>query len=139
MPLPFKSNLGTRQAIKGAGMVDRKEINWKSLRIRPDTRRFLEIVASSSHEDFVEAVILFGSEAKESATLTSDVDLALISTRALSISERRSILKNIPFDLNCKVDCRIVCLRMGDLYMDRKMHIGTSVKRDGVVIYEKLP
>ena len=119
-------------------MVDKKNTDWKSLRIRPDTRKFLEIVASSRHEDYVEALILFGSEAKESATLTSDVDLALISNKTLSHQERRSILKNIPFDLDSKVDSRIVCLRMEDLYKDDGLSIGASIKKDGVMIYEKL-
>ena len=119
-------------------MIDRINTDWKSLRIRPDTRRFLEILASTNHEDFVEALVLFGSVANESATLTSDVDIALISNRTLTHSERKSILKNIPFDLDCRVDCRIVCLRMGDLHMNDKMSIGSSIKQDGVIIYEKI-
>jgi len=119
-------------------MTDRHSTNWKTLKLKPTTRDFLEKISQTNHEDFVKAIILFGSEAKETATLTSDVDLALISTRPLNHQEKRSILKDIPFELDCSVDCRIVCLREEALHTGKKLNIGTSIKKEGVVIYENL-
>ncbi|MCL2421224.1 MAG: nucleotidyltransferase domain-containing protein [Defluviitaleaceae bacterium] len=119
-------------------MIDKHNIDWQTLKLRPNTRKLLEIISQTTHEDYVKAIVLFGSEAHGKATLTSDVDLALISTRTLNQKERRSILKNISIDLDCKVDCRIVCLREEALNTGKKLHVGTSIKRDGVIIYENV-
>ena len=119
-------------------MVDRYKINWRTLKLKPSTYKFLEIVAKSHHEDFVKAIILFGSEAKGEAILTSDVDIALISTRPLTHAERRSIVKDIPFELECEVDYRIVCLRESTMTTGKKLNIGTSIKQEGVIIYENI-
>jgi len=118
-------------------MIDRRD-DWQSLRLRPATRKLLEIVAQTVHEDYVKAIVLFGSEAYGKATLTSDVDLALISSRSLTHEERRSILKDVSTDLDCEVDCRIVCIREESLNTGKKMHVGTSIKQNGVMIYENL-
>jgi len=119
-------------------MLDNSNTDWQTLKLRPATREYLTIISQTSHEDFVKAIVLFGSEARGEATLTSDVDLALISTRSLTHAERRSILKDISFELDCKVDCRIVCLREEALNTGKKLHVGTSIKQDGVIIYENV-
>jgi len=119
-------------------MINRRDVKWQTLKLRPVTRKFLEIISQTVHEDYVKAIVLFGSEAHGKATLTSDVDLALISDRSLTLNERRSILKDISIDLDCKVDCRIVCLREESLNTGKKLHVGTSIKQDGVIIYENI-
>jgi len=112
--------------------------DWKTLRLRDKTRELLEIISNTKHFDFVEAILLFGSEARGEARLTSDVDLALISTRPLTVRERLSILKNAPEDLLCDVDVRIACLRKESLSTTRVLDVGHSIKKEGVVIYENL-
>ena len=112
--------------------------SWRNLKLRPKTRELLEIVATTAHQPFVKAIMLFGSEARGEARLTSDVDLALISTEPLTMKERLSILENVPQDLYCDVDVRVTGLKETSLNTTNKLDVGYSVKREGVTIYENL-
>jgi len=113
-------------------------MNWRKLNLRKKTRELLENISAVTHEDFVDSIILFGSEAKGTAKLTSDVDIALISKRPLNMKERLSVLSNVPQDLYCDVDIRVVCLRRESLETTNKLDVGYSIKREGVVIYENI-
>jgi len=108
------------------------------LRCDQKHQNLLQIIANTKHKDFVDAIVLFGSEARGTAKLTSDVDLALISTRPLNMKERLSILSNVPQDLYCDVDVRIVCLRKESLDTTNILDVGYSIKREGVIIYENI-
>jgi len=112
--------------------------NWRSLNLRPKTRALLEIVATTMHQSFIKAIILFGSEARGEARLTSDVDIALISTKSLTMKERLSILANVPQDLYCDVDVRITCLKEAAMDTVNRLDVGYSVKKEGVIIYENV-
>ncbi|MCL2225376.1 MAG: nucleotidyltransferase domain-containing protein [Defluviitaleaceae bacterium] len=112
--------------------------DWRQLKLREKTKMLLEKISETTHSDFVESIILFGSEARGAANLTSDVDIALVSSRQLDMKERLSILSNVPQDLYNDVDVRIVCLRKGALETTNRLDVGYSIKREGVVIYENI-
>lgn len=112
--------------------------DWRQLKLREKTKMLLENIAATKHSDFVESIILFGSEAKGAANLTSDVDIALISTKRLNMKERLSILSNVPQSLYNDVDVRIVCLRKESLETSNTLDVGYSIKREGVVVYENV-
>jgi predicted nucleotidyltransferase len=120
-------------------MIDRKNENWRNLKLRKSTRKFLEAIESVTHEDYVEAIILFGSEARGEARALSDVDFAVISPRPLSHEERFKFTKQVPDEIQNAVDYRICCLKPSDLNSSENLHIGKSIKKEGVFIYEKLP
>jgi|GEM_PF-753804 len=109
--------------------------DWRTLKLREKTHELLEIIAKAEHSDFVESIILFGSEVRGAANLTSDVDIALISQKHLNMKERLSILADIPQDLYNDVDVRIVCLRKESLETSNTLDVGYSVKREGCLIY----
>jgi predicted nucleotidyltransferase len=113
-------------------------MDWQNIKLREKTRELVKNIAGAKHEDFVESIILFGSEAKGSAKLTSDVDIAVVSSKPLNMKERLSILSQVPHDLYCDVDVRVVCLRRTSLDTTNKLDIGYSIKREGVVIYENV-
>ena len=112
--------------------------DWRKLKLREKTRELLQTIAGVKHEDFVESIILFGSEARGAAKLTSDIDLALISTKPLTMKERLSIFAHVPQDVYCDADVRVVCLRKSSLNTPNKLDIGYSIKREGVVVYENV-
>jgi predicted nucleotidyltransferase len=113
-------------------------IHWQSLNLRHKTRELLEKIADKNHDEYIDAIILFGSEVRGAANLTSDVDIAVISQKALNMKERLSIFANVPQDLYCDVDVRIVCLRREALETENTLDIGYSIKREGVKIYENV-
>ena len=119
-------------------MVDRGEVDWRNIRLKSKTRVFLEALSQIEYEDFVQAVILFGSEARGEATIKSDVDIAIISTRPLNHKERYGFLMDVPGDVKDDVDYQVCCIRTDSLYTDKLTHIGTSIKKEGLIIYEKL-
>jgi len=115
-----------------------KKVDWQGLKLREKTRELLKNIAGAKHADFVESIILFGSEAKGTARLTSDIDLALISTKPLNMKERLSIFEHVPQDIYHDADVRVVCLRKSALETANKLDIGYSIKREGVIIYENV-
>jgi len=112
--------------------------NWKTLNLRPKTRELLEIVAATKHQPFVKSIILFGSEARGEARLTSDVDLALICTKSLTMNEKLSILTDVPQNLYCDVDVRVTCLKETSMDTVNKLDVGYSIKKEGAIIYENV-
>ena len=48
-------------------MIDRQNENWRNIKLRQSTKKFLEALETTTYEDYIEALILFGSEARGEA------------------------------------------------------------------------
>ena len=115
-----------------------RKIDWDNTNLRPKTRALLQTIAQSEQADFVEAIVLFGSEARGTANIASDIDIAVISTRPLTLREKLSVYGNVPQTLMCEVDARTVALRKTDLETEHVLNVAYSIQREGLVIYENV-
>jgi len=109
--------------------------NWHTVRLRPPTRILLERIAQARHDPKIRYILLFGSEARGEATLTSDVDIALVSDEPLSRAERLAfseVLEDIHFP-----EVNVINTCIASLNTDRFMDVNYHIKREGVVIYER--
>lgn len=114
------------------------KIDWDNTKLKPKTRALLQAIAKSKQADFVEAIVLFGSEARGTANITSDIDIAVISTRPLTLREKLSVYDHVPQGLLCEVDARTVALRKVDLETEHVLNVAYSIQREGLVIYENV-
>ena len=119
--------------------LDRIEVDWRTLKLREKTREVIEIISNTEHEEHIKAIILYGSEARGEAKLFSDIDLAIIPTRQIKTWEEKScITKNIPINLSASTNIRIAVVLEENLYTGTPMNIGTSIRKEGVLIYENV-
>jgi predicted nucleotidyltransferase len=109
--------------------------NWKEVQIRIPTRNVLNRVSQERHNPKIRYVVLFGSEARGEALLSSDVDIAVISDEPLTMDERLEFTKI--FDDENYPDYRIINTLTDDLNTERFMDVNYHIKKDGLVIYER--
>jgi len=108
---------------------------WQTVQLRPVTRNVVEQIARGVHDPKIRYIFLFGSEARGAATLTSDVDIALVSDEPLTRKERlafASIVDDIHYP-----EFRIINTLTGDLETDKFMDVSYYIKREGLLIYER--
>ena len=84
----------------------------------------------------VDAIILFGSQARDTAKLSSDVDIAIISSKTLA--DVRGALREIAEDINDSITVNLFFSSYENLenpsdYFDTNYHI----KREGVVLWQR--
>lgn len=112
-----------------------KAKNWKKVKMRPTTNEVVERIAGKRHNPKIIYIMLFGSEARGEATLTSDVDIALISDEPLTRAERLEFtdeFKDIDFP-----SLNIINTLLSDLESEKFVDVNYHIKRDGVLIYER--
>ncbi|MCL2223634.1 MAG: nucleotidyltransferase domain-containing protein [Defluviitaleaceae bacterium] len=112
-----------------------KKINWEEVRIRKPVRHVLERVANGNHNPNIRYIILFGSEARGEAVLTSDVDIALVSDEPLTTAERLQFTEI--FEGDNYPEYRVINTSIEDLNTDKFMDVNYHIKRDGLIIYER--
>ena len=111
--------------------------NWKSLRLRKSTRDYLERLSTRNFINKVRYIILFGSEARGSAQLTSDIDIAVISDEPLTREERVDI--NFPDDEAnlTPANSRFVFSLTDYLNTSNKFDVNYNIREEGIIIYER--
>jgi len=107
--------------------------SWTTLRIRPDVREILEQISQMNHNSKIRFILLFGSEARGEALLTSDVDLALVSTEPLTRAERLEFAKI--FDDIAFPDFNIINTLMSDMDTNKFTDVNYHLWQEGLVIY----
>ncbi|MCL1877404.1 MAG: nucleotidyltransferase domain-containing protein [Defluviitaleaceae bacterium] len=112
-----------------------KNADWKLLPIRNCTRIVLERVSQKRHNLKVRYVVLFGSEARGEAILTSDVDIAVISDEPLTLSEKQEFAEI--FEERHFPDFRVINTLTSDLNTNNFMDVNYHIKKDGLLIYER--
>jgi predicted nucleotidyltransferase len=109
--------------------------NWQTTRLRPPTRKVAERIAQGNHNPKIRYIFLFGSEARGEATLTSDVDIALVSDEPLTRDERLAFA-SITDDVDYP-EFNIVNTLTADLDTDEFMDVNYHIKREGLLVYER--
>ena len=117
-------------------MLERKHVRWDSVKLRNSTRKFLTQLAEGKHDPRIRYIVLFGSEARGEARLTSDVDIAVISDEPLTTKEKLSIIDSVDEELEVMVDYRLVAVTTPNLGCENPMRVNYHIQREGLVIYE---
>ena len=104
--------------------------------LTPGDRQAIEGAASLMRERFpVVRVILFGSKARGSSDLESDIDLLLLTSRPLDWRERDAIT-DVLFDVELQFDVVISTLVLPTEEWEQGPYlvlpIGDEIRRDGV-------
>ena len=110
-----------------------RKTEWRELDLRPDAIRLFGYISADAYDPSVRYVILFGSVARGEARLTSDVDIAVVSDESLANGVRWAL--DVGWPQEC--DYRLTFVRMEELTSDNPMHVGQSILRDGVILYER--
>jgi predicted nucleotidyltransferase len=108
---------------------------WKTAKLRPATRQIVERISQGEYDPKIRRIVLFGSEARGEAVLTSDVDIALISDEPLSRSERLAFLHKIENESYPYIN--IINTLTTDLETEQYMNVNYHIKREGLLIYER--
>jgi len=95
----------------------------------------LERISKGRHNPKIRYVVVFGSEARGEAVLTSDVDIALVSDEPLARDEKlefAQVFEGVNFP-----EYRVINTLTADLDTENFMDVNYHIKRDGVIIYER--
>jgi predicted nucleotidyltransferase len=109
--------------------------SWKTAKLRPAARQIIEQISMGKHDPKIRYIFLFGSEARGEATLTSDVDISLVSDTPLSRSERLEFVSHIENDGIPVVN--VINTLTTDLETNKYMDVNYHIKREGLLIYER--
>lgn len=109
--------------------------DWRETHIRPRVREVLEQLAAKTHHPKIRYIVLFGSVAKGTVTLTSDVDIALVSDEPLTIDEKHQF--NNHFANEHYPAYRVINTLTSNLDTNHYMNVNYHIKKDGLVIYER--
>jgi len=112
-----------------------KDIDLSKIPIRMSTGIVLKRISQMQHNPKIRYIILFGSEARGEAVLTSDVDIALVSDIPLTVDERlefTEIFQDEKFP-----EYRVINTLTDDLHSENIMNVNYHIKRDGLVIYAR--
>ena len=112
-----------------------KYVDWKTTHIRPTVKEVLERISHKQHNPKIRYIVLFGSEARGESRLASDVDIALVSDKPLTRSEKLEF-KEI-FEDNSFPDFQVINTLTESLDTDNFADVNYHIKRDGLVIYER--
>jgi len=103
--------------------------------LRPATRPIIEQIAKGTYHPKIRYIVLFGSEARGEATLTSDIDIALISDEPLTRSERLDFTHQ--FDEIHYPQINVINTRTHTPQTQKCMDVNYHIKREGLLIYER--
>ena len=109
-------------------------LSWSTAKLRPATRAILEKIANGKHDPQIRSVILFGSEARGEATLTSDIDIALVSDEPLTRAQRLAFAHAL--DDGYPEVCVINTLT-AHLDTEKFLDVDYHIKREGLLVYER--
>jgi predicted nucleotidyltransferase len=108
---------------------------WETANLRPAVRRVMEKISRGEHNPKIRYIVLFGSQARGDAVLTSDVDIALVSDEPLSRNERlafASIIENENFP-----PYNVINTLTKNLETDKYMDVSYHIKREGLLVYAR--
>lgn len=117
--------------------LERHNINWRNLKLRDDTRAFLEYLSIQTYNPKIHYILLFGSQAREQTKLTSDIDIAIISDEPLTRKERYQIYPDPDEKELSNIDYNITSTTLDKLHTENPLDINYSIKKEGIIIYEK--
>ena len=116
-------------------MLERANIDWRTLQISPNIYPFLEHIAERQYCSKIKFIVLFGSVAREQAKLGSDIDIAVISDIPLTRDELKNVHPDEKHSHFYSMDYRIVNVLSHKLNIDKVLNVGHHIKKDGVVLY----
>jgi len=108
--------------------------SWSTAKLRPATRVILEQIANGKHDPQIRRIVLFGSEARGEATLTSDIDIALISDEPLTRAQRLAF--SVALD-DGYPEVRVINTLTANLDTNEFLNVNYHIKREGLLIYER--
>jgi len=108
--------------------------SWQTAKLRPATRAILEQIAIGKHDPQIRRIVLFGSEARGEATLTSDIDIALISDVPLTRPQRLAFTATLD---DGYPEIRVINTLSANLDTDKYLDVNYHIKREGLLIYEQ--
>jgi predicted nucleotidyltransferase len=109
--------------------------NWQNAGLRASTKKVMERVSQGQYNPKIRYIVLFGSEARGAATLTSDVDIALVCDEPLTIEERLEFME--VFEGEHFPEYRVISTLTSKLDTDKFMDVNYHIQKDGLVIYER--
>ena len=83
--------------------------------MRGETKKFIDRLAKQRFPEFVESVILFGSEVYGKPNLLSDIDIAIVSKSNIKIKQRVIIEEMIEL-LEPPYSCKIIFVSKQENY-----------------------
>jgi len=115
---------------------ERQGVDWRTLKISPDTYEFLEHMSQREYDSKVKYIVLFGSVARGQARLGSDIDIAIISDEPLTKAEFDNVHPSVDYAHFYSLDYRMVNVATQHLSSDKLLNVGYHIRRDGVIIYD---
>ncbi len=112
------------------------EKKFQTMHFCNDVKVFLIYVSTQAKKLSGISIVLFGSQARGTAKITSDIDLAIISEVDLTMDKRLEIiemLEDYPQPMNYQLFFTCVSNLDTDKYFDANYHI----KREGVLLCGK--
>ena len=122
--------------------IDLRAEDWRTTGLRSSTKKILERITQKRYNPKIRYILLFGSEARGEAVLTSDVDIALVSDEPLTHSERLEFKEIFDVRLFPEVnglfpEINVINTLTADLATERFTDVSYHIKREGLVIYER--
>lgn len=109
--------------------------SWKTAKLRPAAYKVIERISRGVYDENIRYVVLFGSEARGEATLTSDIDIALVSDKPLTRNQRLEY-KNT-FDDDSYPYVNVINTLTDNLETGSFMDVSYHIKREGLLVYER--
>ena len=109
--------------------------NHTTANLRPAVRQTVERIAKGTYNPKIRYIVLFGSQARGEATLTSDADIALISDEPLTREERLSFASMVEDEEYPTYN--VINTLTKNLETDKFMDVSYHIKREGLLIYER--
>ena len=104
-------------------------------------KKLATLTTELANTESVEKLILFGSFARGTQTITSDVDLAIIFIGKLTNNARatfREIISNFEEKHNFEYDIQPTYVTLDNYLTDEHLlNVSSSIRKDGIVLWQK--
>ena len=101
------------------------------------TKNFIDILNIAEFPDFVEKIILFGSEVYGQPTVFSDIDLAII-TKIRPTLENKVFLDDYIQSFEPPCECNLTWVNnIKDIKFTKALDVRKNILTKGVVIYDR--
>ena len=108
--------------------------------MRPEIKLFIdEYINAFTELDIsgVDALVLFGSQARGTATLLSDVDIAVIMRNNLTPRDR-GIMLSLGEDIDMRIETNLFFTTQQALdNAERDLDTNTSIKKEGIILWQR--
>ncbi|MEL6551858.1 MAG: nucleotidyltransferase domain-containing protein [Cyanobacteria bacterium J06621_11] len=85
--------------------------------------------------DELVSLVLFGSQAREEATVESDIDLLVVLSRQVDVPKERSRFSEFLAALCLEYDVLITCMWTGiDEWQTRQSPLMLNIRREGILV-----